>query len=392
MTAVCGGGTSAPKVAAAAVVDYSAGLLAAIFAAYDLAWLIPIIPFVGLAPLTLSTFCGSDPPAVPTFTSAETNAVLKLQFGPDFDSGLAKLKDLVLNVIWYDACHCTSGALVPLTPPAMPVGTPVFQPPVPPTNTPCDSVPQRTVTSFVGPSPGLLTSKPITYVVFRWTNTILGGAGGTYQVNLGQWFSQANPGPTLTFLAQTQYFISPGESQKQVVKVAAGTNFVRPDVTFSSGSGTSTIQYSIDGYCGDAPPGAIETPCCPPDLATQASLDLILKMVTLIQRQSVPFAYLASTAHAGISGTGSIAIQGLLGVKVEVTTLPASLGVSGTSPAEHFDLGFITFGTTDGYPHSIRLEHQVQLMLPARCSVFTTLAYDLHPGVQVTITELLREP
>lgn len=392
MTAVCGGGTSGPKVGAAAVVDYSAGLLAAIFAAYDLAWLIPIIPFVGLAPLTLSTFCGSDPPAVPTFTSAETNAVLKLQFGPDFDSGLAKLKDLALNTIWYDACHCTSGALVPLTPPAMPVGTPVFQPPVPPTNTPCDSVALRTVTSFVGPSMGLLTTKPITYVVFRWINTIASGAGGTYQVNLGQWFSQANPGPTLTFLGNNQYYIAPGEVQKQVVKIAPGTNFVRPDVTFSSGSGTSTIQYSIDGYCGDAPPGAVEMPCCPPDLATQASLDLILKMVTLIQRQSVPFAYLASTAHAGISGSGSLAIQGLLGVKVEVTTLPASLGVSGTSPAEHFDLGFITFGTTDGYPHSIRLEHQVQLMLPARCSVFTTLAYDLHPGVQVTITELLREP
>lgn len=391
MTAACGGGTSGPKPAAAAVVDYSAGLLAAIFATYDLAWLIPIIPFVGLAPLTLSTFCSSDPPAVPTFTSAETNAILKLQFGADFDSGLGKLKDLVLNTIWYDACQCTSGALVPFAPPAMPSGTPVFQPPVPPTNTPCDSVPLHTVTSFVGPSTGLLTTKPITYVVYRWTNTILTGAGGTYQTNLTQFFSQATPGPSLTQLAFTQYTISPGETQKQVVRVAAGTNFVRPDVTKVSGSGTSTIQYSIDGYCGDAAPGATELPCCPPDVATQASLDLILKMVTLIQRQSVPFAYLASTAHTGLSGAGSFAIQGLLGVKVNVTTLPSSLGVSGTSPAEHFDLGYLTFGTADGYPHSIRLEHQVQLLLPARASVFTEFAYDLHPGVVITVTELLRE-
>lgn len=115
-------------------------------------------------------------------------------------------------------------------------------------------------------------------------------------------------------------------------------------------------------------------------------------MVTLIQRQSVPFAYVPSTAHVGLSGAGTLAISGLLGAKIAVTTLPSALGRQSTTPEEIFDAGFITFGTPDGYPSSFRLEHNPQLILPARCSAFTQLAYDLHPGVVITITELRREP
>jgi hypothetical protein len=124
----------------------------------------------------------------------------------------------------------------------------------------------------------------------------------------------------------------------------------------------------------------------------QAQLDVIQQLLTLIQRQAVPFAYVSKTVHSGLSGAGSISVQGLLGVKLECTTIPSSLGVAGTSPAEHFDLGWITWGTADGYPQSVRIEHSPQLSLPARASAFTSIAYDLHPGVVATITELQREP
>lgn len=133
-------------------------------------------------------------------------------------------------------------------------------------------------------------------------------------------------------------------------------------------------------------------PCCPPDPEIVGLLSVILENVRLMQRQLAPFAYVSGTAHAGLSGAGVFDIQGLIGIKVNVTTLPSSLGLAGSSPTEHFDLGYLTFGTDDGYPHSIRLERSQQLELPARCSAFTHLAYDLHPGVVVTITELVREP
>lgn len=114
--------------------------------------------------------------------------------------------------------------------------------------------------------------------------------------------------------------------------------------------------------------------------------------MTLIQRQNAPFGYIAAAVHATLSGAGSFAIQGLLGVKVDITTLPSSYGLSGTSPTEHFELGWITFGTADGYPQSIRVDHDPTVALPPRCGLFTELAYDLAPGVVATITELLREP
>lgn len=393
MTAACGGGTSAPKLIASAVVDYSAGLLGAIFASYGLRWLIPVIPFVGLAPLTLSTFCASDPPTMPTFTSAEANALLQLKFGPDFDSGLGKLKDLALNTIWWDACRCTSGALVPLVPPTPPAGTPIYQPPVPVASTPCTSFAGNVTTpgggnfAFTGSlNFGLFN---VTTVRLRVYSTIFSGGG--QNVTILNQFRDANQTDMAT--DYHTYTVLPGSGLNIFdIRVPPGARSNYSNTTFQAGTGATTLQIITDGYCNGDIPGLGNNPCCPPDTATQAYLDQLLKLVTLIQRQTVPFAYVASTVHTGLSGAGTLNIQGLLGVKVTATTVPSSYGLAGTTPAEHFDLGFLTFGTADGYPHSIRLEHSPQLMLPARASVFTDLAYDLAPGVVVTITELLREP
>jgi hypothetical protein len=115
-------------------------------------------------------------------------------------------------------------------------------------------------------------------------------------------------------------------------------------------------------------------------------------MITLVQRQAVPFAYVPGTVHAGLSGAGELDIFGLIGIKATITTLPDALGRAGTQPTELFDAGFLTFGTTDGFPTSFRLNRTDLLALPPRCSAYTKLDYDLAPGVVVTITELLREP
>jgi hypothetical protein len=393
VTAICpGGGTSVPNTGAAAVVDYSSGLLAAIFAAYDITWLIPVIPLVGLGPLTLATFCASDPPTVPTFTSAETNAILQLTFGADFNSGISKLKDWALNAIWYDACHCTGGAATPLVAPSAPAGTPIFQPPVSPGTTPCYTVtyandPMNASSSIRRFTASLASLGSPTSVRVTTTTSVASGTGpaitDTVEFNgvSGALISAASA------FAQTH-------SQTLVHTYSLPPNTYTVDVNIQANGTTGITAHTtvLDVFCNGDAPGGVQSPCCPPDTATQAYLDLILKAVTLIQRQAVPFAYVTSTAHTGLSGAGTIPINGLLGVKVTATTVPANLGVIGTTPAEHFDMGFVTFGTADGYPHSYRLEHSPQLMLPARCSAFTEFAYDLPPGVVITVTELLREP
>jgi hypothetical protein len=399
MTALCGGGTSGPKTGAAAVVDYSSGLIASILAFRNLGWLIPVIPLAGLPPLILSSFCATDPPAMPTFTSAETNAILQLEFGSDFDSGISKLGDLILHSIWYDICQCTSGSLTAYPTVTPPAGTPIFQPPLPPSNTPCavqihnlsKTLPiNRSIIAdslhFLGLQPTLLRCVA--------SNTLVTSPGFPVRVD----WSIVNEAHT-TVMFTTHANLNPGQSVDFNVAMPAGAGYVEVDYNddltggnaAGTGSGASRLDSRFELWCG-AIPGTSQQACCPPDTATQASLDLILKMVTLIQRQAVPFSYLPSTTHPTLSGAGSFDISGLIGASIQVTTLPTPIGREGSAPTEYFDMGFITFGTPDGYPQSYRLERDNQVMFPARCGLFTTLAYDLHPGVVVTITELVREP
>jgi hypothetical protein len=400
MTALCGGGTSGPKTGVAAVVDYSSGLIAAVLAARGLNWLIPVIPLAGLPPLILSTFCGTDPPAIPTFTTAETNAIIQLTFGADFDSGIGKLSDLLLHTIWYDACQCTSGS--PTTFPTItpPTGTPITLPPVPASSTPCWQQKSGLKTFPLPIHNGIVASFDhflgISPTLARLTASTTTTVAPGRPVRVDWNFIDEGGATTLK-----NYFVALGVNSTFQLDVPIPVGATRinmiwnDDVTGGSGSGTGSgstqLNATYELWC-NAIPGGVQQPCCPPDVATQSQLDLILRMVTLIQRQSVPFAYIPSTTHPSLSGAGVIDISGLLGCIVDVTTLPTPLGRHGTSPTEYFDMGFVTFGTLDGYPQSYRLERSGQLMLPARAGLFTQLAYDLHPGVVCTITELVREP
>jgi hypothetical protein len=121
-------------------------------------------------------------------------------------------------------------------------------------------------------------------------------------------------------------------------------------------------------------------------------LQRILQMVTLIQRQKVPFAYVYGDNHVGISGDGELAVQGLLGVSVDVTTMPGRTGVVAGTPETLFNLGWITLGTADGWETSRRIDHDGTLMIPQAGSVFTRVGYSIPDDVVVSIRELVREP
>ncbi len=391
MTALCGGGTSAPKTGAAAVVDYASGTLAVLLSRLGTPWLIPVIPLAGLAPLVLSTFCATDPPAMPSFTSAEAIALQQLAFGSDFDSGLAKLKDLLLNAIWNDVCTCTSGAYAPAAAPSLPSGaaTPISTP---------FTLGQQVICAVIGSS----------------TQQAPTGTGA----NFGGFTMSTYPGLQFMRIHYKRVPIGVGPHNDSTLTVFWGTGspvFNQTILTFPADGvdrtvdlpmlagyttvnqiGLNTSVNSLDSwdawtelFCG--PSGSQAVGCCPPDPLLEAMLRQTLDAVTLIQRQAVPFGYVAGTAHAGLSGAGSIAVSGLLGAKVDVTTLPSQYGTAGSAPEEIFDLGFISWGNPDGWPVSYRVDKDPTLTFPRVAALFTTLDYDLSPGVVVTITELLRE-
>lgn len=413
MTTICGGGTSAPKAGVAAVVDYSSGLIASILAARGAGWLIPVIPLAAFPPLVLSTFCSTDPPVVPTFTSAETTALTQLQFGSDFDSGLSKLKDLILHSIWYDACQCTSGSLTTFPTITPPAGTPIFVPPPAPVNSaPCATVSGSDTRSLpvgagyssvnlVGQGActggylgnGFFLPQGASWLRATFTNTV-SGAGPTDTFSFVTRFASGTVHTAAGVGATTGGFDTSVVSGATVVvdfAIPVGSDRVYCCNTFTAhGNTTNVSSVTLDIYCG-GPPGSTQQPCCPPDQATQSYLDLILQMVTLIQRQIAPFAYVPGASHSGLSGNSQFAVSGILGLSVSLTTVPSQLGVESGDPDTIFEAGWVTVGTAEGWHKSVRIDHNPTLILPVD-GAETLVGYTFHPGVVATILELVREP
>lgn len=345
---------------------------------------------IGSLTYDLVTFCPSGPPAMPTFTSADIAALLSPIPTPARSTAAGKFSDFLGNIFWGQLCDCSGGGTSTIGAlSTYPTNGPQ-QLNVYPKGTPCfDSA----VFTDVGVGAGTFTVGglavpaglfPTAYVVIL-TSTITSGAGWSENFT-----AQAKHGPTVD--ASVTVNVPAGATVTLTLPfnptLSNTTLLTRTGV---SGSGSVSIGKQEQFYC-DGSPALTQTPCCPPDPILNSQVQAILEMVTLMQRQAVPFGYITSTSHSGLSGAGALSISGLIGVKVAVTTLPSSYGLAGTSPPEHFDLGFVTFGCADGFPSSYRLTRNPQVMMPRSCGLYTDLDYDLSPGVVVTVTELLREP
>jgi hypothetical protein len=394
MTAICGGGTSSPKVGASAVVLVGSGTIATMLEKSGNPWLAFAAALLTLPELVLSTFCSTDPPAMPTFTSAESSALLNVTFGADLSSGLAKFADLVRNLAWQEYCQCTSGALIVPAPVAPPAGTPIYQAPAPQPATPCLSLPP---TGYTLNNPSVNTFSDLypvagqqpTSAVVKFTSALAFGSGTSFRVGV----QTANAGVGQTILDPATFVTGAGGTVIVAIPPGFITN-INPFNETVTGGGTGSISgiLSCDIYCNGAlPNGQLPTPCCPPDVATQSSLDLILKMVTLIQRQIAPFAYLAGAVHTGISGNGQIAVAGLLGVAVDVTTLPGRAGRTSGDPTQLYNVGWINTGTADGWGPRQFISSDPFILRPVSGDV-TLIGYSIPADVVVTITELVREP
>jgi hypothetical protein len=114
-------------------------------------------------------------------------------------------------------------------------------------------------------------------------------------------------------------------------------------------------------------------------------------MVTLLQRQLAPFAHILGESDGGLSGQGTIGVQGLLGVKCELTTIPASYGVEVGSPDFHHDVGWLSVSTPDGFIDERRVTAATTSWFPRLMSDATVIGYSFSPGVVATITQIVRE-
>jgi hypothetical protein len=375
-----------------------------------------LAPIIVDAPFESATFCAADPPTDPGLNATIISDALNFQDLATSLPAIAQVRDWFLHWYWYQICVCSAGTQP--TPPAL-------------------SNPNTTG----GSNPGLPGAQPAGNCWdASYTVTVpAGGTVGICSVDLYQQLLPTAGGVLLkTPLASQgslQHFVLiDSTAPTHVTMVTTGDRIdatnsygsllgwfntttptswthVENDIGFSGvvattgmvptypasylGVGayngdtiahTMTIEVSFQCSNSTGPP---QQPCCPPDPNVAIALQQILSLLETIYSTlpvRVP-TYVAGTAHAGLTGGGTIVLAATtIAVQAAVTTLPAVYGVEAGTPLTYFDIGWVSPVTAEGVEAGIRITRQTQAIpLP---EATTSLDYSLQPGEVVTITEL----
>jgi hypothetical protein len=116
-------------------------------------------------------------------------------------------------------------------------------------------------------------------------------------------------------------------------------------------------------------------------------------LITLIQRQAVPFAYIVGTVHSGLTGNGTFNVAGILGLLVQVSTVPAAWGISADNPQRYIPApAMVAPGDSAGDQDTHFVHFSEELWFPTAMGAMTHVRYEFKPGCGGAITELVREP
>lgn len=373
-------------------------MVAALLNNIPTAWAVPLAGYIGYLTYQLSSFCETDPPAVPSFSAVDVANLLNPYNPVLFTEAQEKFQQLIGAFLWYQVCRCDAVA-TPAPPPAppTPTGMPSVNPPSVAPSYPTDQPCATYTYSFhliVGDGstpapiqvplpPGGITTARLTAVP---TRAMVAGESG-WQVNLNTFNSNG------VFISNPVHVEASGVGSSLTMTGALPTTTASWRVLMSNFGITAPvdIDLTLEFFCGAPGSGNVQQPC-PTDPYTLEILDQILAMVRLIQRQAVPFSYVASTPHAGLSGEGEISVQGLIGCRILLTSIPSNVGIEDGDPLTYWQAGWIRWGNADGFAERSHISASPQVSFPSDAGQFTRIGYTLSPGVVATITELVREP
>jgi len=121
------------------------------------------------------------------------------------------------------------------------------------------------------------------------------------------------------------------------------------------------------------------------------SVTLVRTMVDLMQRRLLPFAWILGTPHAGLTGTGIISVQDVIGASVSMT-VPGGWGSTAETPRRLIpSAGSLQGSDGTKYSDNFQLHYEEELIFFGE-SWATGIRYNFRPGVTVTLTPLLPEP
>lgn len=379
-------------------------------------WLTPVAAYIDGFIYDATTQCTHDPPPMPTWSLADVQNIIGGVLNPNFNQALAKLNDTLMNYLWYQWCTCQGGApTTPFTPPAPPPG---LTAPSSPVSGACYTgswtgtlEDDHNNASFIGNARsaaylGTATQINISGVnrnVVQLQTPLPLSLHATASVDFGT-HNDAQGEAAAIFYSSTGAFLGslfksfgPGLTGQQTFTFDGAippTAVYQLCVVLESQSGQAyglTGSMSIDYTCAGQTANTPQTPCIP-DPAVTALLQQIKQLVTLVQRQVAPFAYVPGATHNNLSGSGEIAVQGLLGVKVTPAAIPQDVGRDIGDPDSLWLDSWIRWGNGDGWAQRELLTAAPYVSLPQLAGQYTKVGYTLRPGLQVDITELVREP
>lgn len=421
MTVLCGGGPSSPKAGVAETVIFTSSSLASLLNNRGGWWATLAAPLLGVLAYQATELCSTDPPAAPTISASEYQALLALSPWDELQSALGKLANLAKIAIWYELCQCSSGPLptpVGLLTPPVDVYLPTYG------SGPCKQPILRSTSRYnpTGVGQTIKAYTNITRQMFPELQYVVTPAAAGWESQEAAIF----PDSWNTWQARHTLVTSYAETTSGVGFAATVFN---PDRTIGSGGWNpapndavpskvapvspqtinrantpyfalnqfhtvnvatppiTDMQIAID--CADLVGGS-QSNCCS-DPTVHALLGQLIKVVTLIQRQNAPFAYIPGTLYSGLTGQGQVLMEGAIGAQITITAYPSFVGLESGNPDVFFEAGWINWQTADGVTQREFLRASPQLSLPRVAGLFTHLNYFLPAGVSIDVQELCRE-
>jgi hypothetical protein len=381
----CGGAAGVIKPTSQRFTYISASALALIFAEItDGLSLITLTAFLAGQTYDLFGICASGDPGDPGMSAQDwADAV---DFGNPVVNLPARTKagQWLIHYMWPNWCDCADGTVPPANtvtqPPAGSAnqGTPpagagancwdntVTEPPTLAQGQAYDlskAQPQLPASYAGGPYVfHLPTPTPASVELFVTPNQEGSNAEG---VNVFvNWFNANGTSvqPGFQFSALT-----PGETTDSglipVPTTAVNWDFAVTNVSGGGVASTNTCTLRLVIYCAGESPTTINSPCCPPDPSVDARLSAIIDMLTaLLSEQSLQGAYQDTVRHAGLSGSGTIAINAATSaIRVEVKSDLTSWPSTAQVPTYYYSLGFITPSSSGIPSKGTRLVYATQI-------------------------------